>query len=457
MFVGVTPMASPSIVDESTEVQQVRAAARTQVDAVWAALLAWLTPAGDQRRLWDIEQGLWQRLWTLGRALLALWLAHRRPCGVPRRIRGLDGRIYRWHGSRATPVKSIFGRLAVRRAFYVIGDGKHGDTYAPLDRELGLQPGGFSLLTLSFASYLSAQVAFGQVRSTLLRFWGWAPATKSLMKLVDRTGPLGRPFLQAQGAPKDDGEILVIEVDGKGAPMISDTEMSRRRRPHKKRPRGHSGRKWRLHKRRQRPRKRRNKGDKSKNARIATIGVIYSLRRTPDGIEGPIHKRIYATFRNTEALFVWLRGEANKRGYGTKRTVFLADGDRKLWRLQQQYFGKAEACIDWCHVVEKLWRIGQTLYKEGSQELKDWVSVQVAELRTGHSQRLVRRLRQLAPTLPGSGPGTKRQRMLAGIAYLKKNLGRMLYARLRRDGLPISTGVVEGTVRHLVGLRLDGP
>jgi len=31
------------------------------------------------------------------------------------------------------------------------------------------------------------------------------------------------------------------------------------------------------------------------------------------------------------------------------------------------------------------------------------------------------------------------------------------YAELRRDDLDIGTGAVEGAVRNLVGLRLDGP
>ena len=33
----------------------------------------------------------------------------------------------------------------------------------------------------------------------------------------------------------------------------------------------------------------------------------------------------------------------------------------------------------------------------------------------------------------------------------------MQYHRLRRQDLDIGSGVVEGAVRHLVGVRLDGP
>lgn len=452
-------MAATILVGVGDEVQHDIDTARRDVEACFADLLQWLTPPKDERRLWDVEEALYKRVWALGRVLLVLWFASRCPRALPRSVRGPDGRLYRWHGLRKTVAKTVFGEVSVRRSLYVVGGGRRGDTYVPFDHEVGLPLSRFSLLSIGFATYLAAKMAFAEVGSTLDRFWGWTPATKSMLKMVDQVGPLARPFLQAQPGPSDDGEILVVQVDGGGAPMITDTEMSRRRKPHHKRPRSETGTKWRRHRHRKSPRKRRNKGDKSKNAKIATVGVIYTIRRTPDGIEGPIHKRLYATFRNAEALFVWLRAEANKRGYETKRVVFLADGDRKLWNLQRRYFPKAEACIDWCHVAEKLWSIGETLYAEGSDELSAWVSVQTADLRSGHPDRVVRRLHQLAATLPRSGPGTKgrRERMKKGIGYLKRNLERMPYAKFRRDGLPIGSGAIEGAIRQLVRLRLDGP
>ena len=39
-----------------------------------------------------------------------------------------------------------------------------------------------------------------------------------------------------------------------------------------------------------------------------------TLQSTPEGVEGPIHKRLYATFESHRAM--WLRCEADKRGYG---------------------------------------------------------------------------------------------------------------------------------------------
>ena len=452
-------MADEMFVDVSAEVHADVEAARSDAQSQFEALLAWLVAPGDKRRLWDVEDDVWSRLRSLGCALLSLWFACRRANSVPRYVSGSDERRYRWHGSRQTSVKTVLGEVSFRRDFYVIGGGKRGDIYVPLDRELGLQPSGFSLRSIALAAYLCAKMPFAEGRSTLQRFWGWAPATKSLLQITDRVGPLARPFLEGQPAPTEDGEYLFILADSKGAPMITDTEMSRRRRPHVKRPRNHSGPKWRRRRRKGPPRKRRKKGDKSKNAKMANVGVIYTLRVTNGEIEGPIHKRVYATFYSLDRLMFWLHAEALKRGYGTKRTIFIADGDRKIWKAKEKYFPQAQSCLDWFHVVEKLWGIGETLHPEGSDELAAWVGEQIADLKSGRVRTLIKRLEQLAAGLPRFGPGTrgKRKRMKQGINYLRKNQDRMPYAELRREGLDIGSGTAEGAVRQLVGMRLDGP
>jgi hypothetical protein len=54
-------------------------------------------------------------------------------------------------------------------------------------------------------------------------------------------GPPARAFLETAAAPADDGEVLVIQVDGRGAPMIGPTEHARRRQPHRAAGRGDGG------------------------------------------------------------------------------------------------------------------------------------------------------------------------------------------------------------------------
>jgi len=171
--------------------------------------------------------------------------------------------------------------------------------------------------------------------------------------------------------------------------------------------------------------------------------VLYTLKRTPDGLEGPIGKRVYATFESHEALFIWLRHEADKRGYGHKQTVFLADGSDTIWRLQEKYFAEAEVCLDWYHVVEKLWTAGGCFHSEGSQELKDWIALQTKKLRNGAASAIIAGLREELAKIPKTGPGNKgkRERLEEIIEHLAKNHHRLRYKEMRSRDLDIGTVV----------------
>ena len=61
--------------------------------------------------------------------------------------------------------------------------------------------------------------------------------------------------------------------------------------------------------------------------------------------------------------------------------------------------------------------------------------------------------------IPKTGPGNKgrRERLGEVIDYLTGHRERLRYHELRRDDLPIATGVIEGAIRNLVRVRLDGP
>ena len=206
-------------------------------------------------------------------------------------------------------------------------------------------------------------------------------------------------------------------------------------------------------------RPRRSPGDKSKNARGAVVGVIYTLRKTAQGWEGPVNKRLYATFTGHAELFAWLAKEAARRGYGVKKTLFLADGALTIWKLQQKHFPKAQVCLDWIHVVEKLWKVGACLHLTGSAALRAWVHEQKQRLRAGEVTTVLRGLRASLGGIAKTGPGTKARRLRVKrvLQYLTRNRHRLNYRVFRKQGFEIGTGVVEGAVRNLVAMRLDGP
>lgn len=411
------------------------------------------------RPLVEVETAVWSALLALGRALVGLYLARvvarERPA-----VYEQGGTRYRVdvRGGRRSQLGTRFGRVPFVRPVGRPVD-QRGACDLPVDRELGLC-GGFSLGVVTAICRLCAQLAFAGARGTFREFHQWSPSSRAVLRMVDTVGEHGRRFLEQLPAPEDDGQILVIQVDGRGAPMITGAEYERRRRPKRRRTdKAATKRATRRLRRRERPRVRRTKGKKSKNAKLAVIGVIYTLRHTRQGLEGPVNKRLYGTFESHEALFQWLRKEAKKRGYGRKRTLFLGDGSEHIWRNQRKYFPQAEPCLDWYHVSEKLWTAGETQFAEGSGELKLWVDQMAQWLRTGQITKVLRTLITAYRDTSKTGPGTKgrRDRLRAVIRYLFNHRHRMPYARFRADDLDIGTGVVEGAMRNVIGIRHDGP
>jgi hypothetical protein len=425
---------------------------------VQRAFEAALEHTGSLEDLHATESALWTALLALGRAMIALFLlrAAARPRSASYRHEGFLY-VFDSKRTRSSEIGTRFGKVPfIRGVGRRLGVSQSKKVDLPVDRELGLCSG-FSLATTLAVVRLCAMMAFAQARDTFRQFHEWAPSSRAALRMVDAIGSEAKPFLDQAPAPDGDGEILVIQVDGRGAPMITPTERERRARPHPQRT--GTQRAQRRAKRREHPRPRRRKGDKSKNAKVAVLGVIYTLRKTEDGYEGPLNKQVIGTFASHRALMRWLRQQADKRGYGRKKTLFLADGSEHIWRAQAEFFPRAQECLDWYHVVEKLWEVGRFFFAEGSSPLNQWVDARKELLRAGKVWDVVDDLIEHKKRIPKTGPGTrhKRKRLDDIITHFADHSDRMCYDRLRSQGLDIGTGAVEGAVRNVVAVRLDGP
>jgi len=408
----------------------------------------------SSRRFHEADEELWTQMLALGRALVLLYLAHQ--CALWRRKDYAHaGRRYELGETRTTELGTRYGKVSFRRPVGHRVGASGGAADLPVDRALGLVSG-FTLNVVMTMAKFCAQMAFAGARSTYRDIFEWTPSPRAVLRMVDAAGDEARPFLEQVLAPDDDGEVLVVQMDARGAPMISDAEYQKRSRPHAKT--GGTRRHGRRQRRKGAVRPRRKKGQKSKNSKVAFMGVIYTLQRTPHGLEGPINKRLIATFESHEALFIWLRREADKRGYGRKETLFLADGSDHIWRLQEIYFPDAKVCLDWYHVVEYLWSAGQSLHAEGSQELAAWVGRQVRRLRRGANLAIINGLRESLAKIPRTGPGNKgkRERLEKSIGYIEGHLQRLNYVEFRAHDYDIGTGAAEGAIKNLIGVRLDG-
>ena len=418
--------------------------------------------AGDFK---SFEQGLVHAVWALARVAVALFFAHRQErCVVPVRL-DRAGRTFRPAPAQARNLNTFFGVVRYWRTYLrEVTEGERRGLY-PLDEELGLTGDRMSFGLLAVAARLALKLSFAEARSTLGLFVPSPPSTEVIEQTVLGLGRHTAAWFESAPAPSGDGDALVIQVDGKGAPTATDSELARRRGKRKKPPK-HCRKRCQRHRGRARRgqygnKPRRQKGDKSKNAKMATMVVMYTLRRGEDGKRhGPINVWRYASFAPKRHAFAVAQREVNKRGFGPdsgKLVQLVTDGDNDLACYAKEFLPHARHSIDVMHVIEKLWSAAEALYREGSRECTEWAEARKDELYAGKADAIVALLKRRLDQISRTGPGNKgkRQRLDDVMRYIEKRLDRLRYDQLIAEDLELGSGAVEGAVKNIIGKRCD--
>ena len=404
------------------------------------------------------EQKLIPKVFALGRLFALLFLCMREEYFQATHPHGEVG--YKVQRPRSRLFGTFFGKVRYWRTYFYCTTSSGG--YYPLDLELGLPLDGFSMLVRSYVTLLATKMSYAQAVVVLTGFLQWSPCQKTLEEMVLGLGKHTREWFESASAPNDDGEVLVIQIDSKATPTATKAELKKRRgkrrKNHHKDSQRHRGRAAR---KRQGSKKRRKKGDKSKNGKMATIVVMYTLKHNADGsLTGPINKKVYASYApKRHAVAIALR-EAEKRGFtkdSGKLVQIVTDGDNDLESYIKELFPKALHTVDVFHVTEYIWEAGKCLYKEGSDELEQWIEEQKAALYDGRAAEIVAEIDRQLALLPRRGPGMKnrRQRLKKVRNYISKRLNKINYKELRDQDLEISSGVVEGAVNYVIAKRFD--
>ena len=421
-------------------------------------LIRWIREDTQNLRLMGFERALWLRIGLVCRLCVALFLAagHQRLD-----LTGCLGEGWRVKSKFATRViKTQHGPVKYGRAYLTR---RNGGGWFPLDAALGITQDGFSWPVIDMATRLASRVSFAATRTIIKAILGWAPSTEAIERLAIGLGSRAPTFMETFGPFEDDGDVLVIEVDGKAAPMATEAELEARRqkRKHKagcpcgcQRHRSHQ-------RRREKPTKRKKRGHNSKNGRSATLVAMYTLKRGEDGrLHGPINKKIWGRFGLRKAAMQWARDQARRRGFPpeTQRRVQIAiDGEKCLQKELQRLFPNATFTLDLRHAEEYLWKTGRLFHPEASPELQQWIEPLKMLLLGGHVDALLERLREILASVPPRGPNTKikRKTLAKHIAFFEARRKMMRYDEYRRDDLVLATGVIEGACRYVVGERLD--
>ena len=433
---------------------------RSRAGSQFDALLKLVEDDKGQPGYERFEARLVVEVFRLGRLLIALYLClwQERTAVATREQRGSE--TYRRQPPKPRLLGTTFGKVRYWRTYLEQMNGRSGGFF-PLDTKLGLLADGFSMGVLGKAVQLATRMSFATATVVFSRFLGWSPSHRTIEEATLGFGRTTAEWVEQRPAPENDGEVLVIQIDSKATPTARKEELALRRGPRRPNPYPDSPRHRGRDKRWRRGSKpRRKKGDKSKNGRMTTLVVMYTLRRDvgPDGeplLKGPINRWQYASYAPKRHAFAIARREADKRGFHAasgKRVQMMTDGDEDLERYTKEFFPEAQHSLDVIHVVEYLWKAGACLYREGSHTLRGWVEKQKDRLYSGKAAMIVRALR----SKNRDALSLKKRERLEQIAnYLAKRLEMMNYAELTAEDLEIGSGVVEGAVRFIVSQRFD--
>jgi len=409
----------------------------------------------------DFEVALRDVLNGVGRSACELFLGISEERSPTKGRVELDGRRFRPAPKQARNLTTMFGVVRYWRGYLreIASADRRG--FYPVDVELGLTSDRLTMNVLGTCARLATKMSFAEAKATASLFIPQAPSTEVIERTVLGLGHHTEEWFADRPAPEGDGDVLVVMIDSKGAPTATDEELARRRGPRPPVSRApsprHRGRQLRH---RYPPRPRLNKGDKSKNARLATMIVMYTLRRRGRLLLGPINRRFYASFAPKEHAFRIARREADKRGFkeGSGKLIqFVSDGDTVLNLYAKQYFPTAKLTIDVMHVVEKIWDAGAGIYTEGTIEHRGWVQKQRRLLFDGKARRVLAEVKSRFASTPKTGPGNKgRRRALAlAIKYIEKRIDMLDYDVVAAADLEIATGQIEGAIKNVIGKRCD--
>lgn len=436
--------------------------------------------AGQPRAFREVETELRTQLFALGRLLLTLFLTLAEEAvraSLPARLQAA-GRSFRRAPPQARSLNTLFGVVRYRRTYmreFNVPRSRKASGFHPLDQAIGLSAERVSFNLLTLATRLAVKLPFAEARETLGLFVEGPPSTEVIEKATLGLGRYTADFFE-QAPPirrdedGDDGEVLLVMIDSKGIPTATDSELERRRGPRKPRATQTPSRRHRGRELRQRypARPRRKKGDKSKNAKMATQVVMFTLRREGERLVGPLNTFRYASLAPKRHAFDIALREAKKRGFvpddagrfderDGRLVQLVFDGDLNLEAYAREFFPGALLTVDVMHVLNYVWSAGLALHEEGSAELSAWFTLQKERLYGDHLADVLDELRSHLRAVARTGPGTKlrRERLGKAIEYLEKRASMMGYGRLIERDLEIGSGAVEGAVKHVIAKRFD--
>jgi hypothetical protein len=398
----------------------------------------------------------------LMRKLLQAHLELRQPGQAVEPVRDAAGTPLTPTPVHGRSLESIFGTVGVARTGY----GAAGtSSLHPLDGALNLPPEKYSLEVRRRVAIEAAKSSFDEGVKTLEAFTGAHVPKRQFEQEVIRAAQDFEAFYAGRQtrarADPHTGPILVLTVDGKGVVMRPEDLREATQRAAAARAKTFTARL--------------GGGRRLHAKRMASVAAIYTVEpwgRTPEEIlpasalpqKGPTrpqpeHKRVWASLaQSPEAVIREMFEEAARRDpKGQKCWVALVDGNLPqidhLQQLAEERNVPLIIIVDFIHVAQYVWKAAGAFFSDQELEQDRWTRAHLLEILRGKASLVAAGMRRSATLREMAA--AERKPVDECADYLLHYSPYLQYDKALAEGVPIATGVIEGTCRHLVEDRMN--
>ena len=149
---------------------------------------------------------------------------------------------------------------------------------------------------------------------------------------------------------------------------------------------------------------------------------------------------------------------ARDKGFqGATRKAFVADGSANNWTLRGRYFGSFEPVLDFIHALAYVYAaaLAGRAFAVGWECYQKWIAWvwqgEVAKV----IEELQTRQAELGVPEEGEPEGSVRRVVARSLGYLTNHQDKMQYPAYRKAGLPVTSSVMESTVKQM-NVRVKG-
>jgi hypothetical protein len=345
---------------------------------------------------------------------------------------------------------SIFGKLPLYRPyFYKQGVGSE----IPLDAALDLGEDSYSDLLREVSDYLGVYNVYHKTSDILFRLLGLNLSIGAIeSNIADDAADVESYYVQKPApTPAEEAEILVVQADGKGVPMVWAEPAE--------------------------PQIRLGKGQKRGRKKEAMVTSVYTIApnpRTPQSVVDsffqqnqtdtsqknktnccrPQHKHIWATLDGKDAALERLAKQVIVReGEHILSRVALCDGFGPLQTRVTAKFPDFVLILDFIHADEYLWDVANALLGENNPQRLEWMADYTLKILSSQTEQVITTFQQMAQDEQYTAK--QRTQLEKTANYFQRNLPYMDYGTYLKRGWPIASGVIEGACRHFVKDRCE--